>query len=156
LALDTAAGQPVDNCQTLEAVPLGMITGFEEKWGTRLGVRCEPTGRFNCHGMTFAGRRTGIDDPEVVAQILKEDGYAEIPKLGDVLAGDVAVYYSSDGDASHSGIVISTPPSTAILPMAEVVIYSKWGPYRELVHRLLDCPYAENATIKFYRIHSCP
>lgn len=150
LDLDSAAGAPLDNCQVWDDVPLHMVQGFEAKWGIQQGVRCEPTARFNCHGMTFASRRTAIDDPSVVAQLLKEDGYVKLNNISDVLPGDVVVYYHG-ADAAHSGIVVA-PPDPALGIALTMKVYSKWGPYRELIHGLYNCPYAEGADIVFYRI----
>jgi hypothetical protein len=152
LDMDSAAGHSLDNFQCLEAVPFASIAGFEAKWGVQQGVRCESTARFNCHGMTFAARRTQIDDPNTVARILTEDGYSEVKPLEEpLLAGDVVVYYQ-DGDAQHSAIVVGPPTSPGLLLTATV--FSKWGPYRELIHGIYNCPYSQDAIIKYYRIRS--
>jgi hypothetical protein len=48
---------------------------------------------YNCHGLTFASRRTRIYD---VQQVLAEDAYEHIP-LNEVEPGDVIVYFYGKG-----------------------------------------------------------
>src|SRR5262245_35364311 len=38
-----------------------------------------PCRTFNCHGLTFASRRTWIDKSGEVQKILDDDGYVEVP-----------------------------------------------------------------------------
>ena len=93
--------------------------------------------------MTFASRRTWIWKPEEIAKILRDDDYVRI-EPADVLPGDV-VLYIQNGDAEHSGIVVSS----GSVPM----VLSKWGPALEVIHRVNDCEY--NASqILYYRIKS--
>jgi cytochrome P450 len=86
-----------------------------------------PSRKYNCHGLTFASRRTWIWKPAEVAKILADDEYVRV-ELADVLPGDI-VLYVQNGDIEHSGIVMSLGP----VPM----ILSKWGPAHEVVHRAI-------------------
>jgi hypothetical protein len=78
-----------------------------------------------------------------VRRILEDDEYQEVT-LQDLMPGDIVVYVQN-GDAEHSGIVISGLP----IPM----ILSKWGPAHEVIHRVTDCPY-NAAQINYYRIRT--
>jgi len=112
-----------------------------------------PCETYNCHGLTFAARRTMIASADV-PMILEEDDYFEIQKK-DVLAGDVAVYYSTGlrgaarEDAEHSGIVIGR------CALGEIVIISKWGPGDERIHPIGESPY-DSGDVRYYRIHDNP
>lgn len=64
-----------------------------------------PSRKYNCHGLSFASRRTWIFESQEIAKIIKDDEYEEV-QYNDIKPGDTAVYYV-DGDAEHSGIVVS-------------------------------------------------
>ncbi len=102
---------------------------------------------YNCHGMTFASRRTAIDETEAVRTIINEDAYDELP-VGEVLPGDIIVYFSPEGDVEHSGIVaqVVRGPGEVLTPL----VYSKWGKGSEVLHAWGDCPYVPN--VRYYRI----
>jgi hypothetical protein len=105
--------------------------------------------QYNCHGLTFAARRTAITDGESIQAILDDDGYVSVVEDG-VEAGDIVVY-SEDGDYSHSGIVTKIDP----VGNAKVIwVLSKWGKAHEVIHRVHDCPYAGHpgTEIRFWRI----
>src|SRR5215475_3392448 len=93
---------------------------------------------YNCHGLTFASRRTEINDPQVVRTILEEDDYRKISRA-DLLIGDTVIYVER-GDVSHSGIVVSVPPlDTQIVDaLAGVRVLSKWGEGQEVIHDVRD------------------
>lgn len=147
IRLDTALGNPIDNGQILE------ISTFESnqfsrlsKWHQSGTPRSPPTPRYNCHGMTFASRRTGIFDRAAINQILDDDGYLEV-SASQALPGDIIIYFAPDGDPEHSGIVVSAPTSELRVPQ----VVSKWGKYYEFVHWANNCPYSF-ATARYYRI----
>jgi hypothetical protein len=105
-----------------------------------------PSRGYNCHGMTFGARRTGINLPTEIEKILREDGYRPLNIVTDELfPGDIAIY-RREGEITHSGLIMwiergNTP-----------WILSKWGPaYHEAVHRPLDCPY-NDAHVSYYRL----
>lgn len=101
---------------------------------------------YNCHGHTFASRRTNIWKANAIRQILVEDEYRRV-NLRDVLPGDVIIYVASDGDIDHSGIVVSADTN---LLSPKIVVLSKWGMSQEVLHDYLEGPYSKN--VEFYRI----
>jgi hypothetical protein len=99
-----------------------------------------PTGRYNCHGLTFASRRTniphpGMDDAGLVAQILQEDQCVQIAEI-DAREGDV-VLWRLGALVPHTGIVahVQREPFRAILAV------SKWGALGEYIHHPLNSPF---------------
>lgn len=106
---------------------------------------------YNCHGLTFANRRTGIDDPAAIRMILREDDYVKVDR-NDLLIGDTIVYIEA-GDISHSGVVVAVPiPTPGIIdPLSGVRILSKWGEGQEVIHEVRDCPYP-NTIHEFWRV----
>lgn len=148
IRLDTSLGNAIDNAQILEIsmYEKNINDMLTKKWDKSGTLRNSPTPRYNCHGLTFASRRTGIFDSDVIGTILNEDGYEEIPPK-NVLPGDVIIYYADDGDTEHSGIVVSTSADNLGIP--EVI--SKWGKFSEFIHRANNCPYTF-ATARYYRV----
>jgi hypothetical protein len=108
--------------------------------------RSENTDMYNCHGMVFACRRTNIDDSNEVQKIIVEDDYIQV-RNENVLPGDIIIYFSIDGDAEHSGIVISEPNNHFLIPL----VLSKWGQLEEYIHYANQCPY-NFANAKYYRL----
>lgn len=120
---------------------------FEMEGYRRRYPRCQhrpvgPSRKYNCHGLTFASRRTWIWDPAEIKKIVLDDDYENIPP-SEVLAGDTVIYYS-EGDAEHSGLVISVDE---LGPK----ILSKWGAAHEVIHRVRECPY-DGSIVSYYRI----
>ena len=105
-----------------------------------------PNPIYNCHGLTFASRRTGITDNDALQTILNDDGYHKVA-LADVLPGDIILYYHEDGDVEHSGVVISKPEGPLKIPL----VLSKWGRFKEVVHYANNCPY-DFRNVKYYRV----
>jgi len=105
--------------------------------------------QYNCHGLTFASRRTAITESDAIQSILDDDGYKVVGD-GEVSVGDIVVY-SEYGDFSHSGIVTRVD---SIGSVKIVWVLSKWGRAHEVVHKLRECPYASHADvqIRFWRI----
>ncbi|PWK77909.1 hypothetical protein LX99_02794 [Mucilaginibacter oryzae] len=150
ITLYTSKSNLIDNEQYtgLEETPLfkAQMEGLKKQY-PELIFKTSPSDCYNCHGMTFASRRTGIYDAEEVKKILMDDEFHEI-QLGDVLAGDIAVWYDKkNGDAEHSGFVISVQRD--IQPVVPFVI-SKWGITSEVIHSVYLTPYS-NTDIKYYR-----
>ena len=107
--------------------------------------RTNPNPIYNCHGLTFASRRTWITDNESLHHIINDDGYKKID-LEQVLPGDIILYFSEDGDIMHSAIVISKPDNHLKIPQ----VLSKWGKYKEIIHVANNCPYDFN--VEYYRV----
>ncbi|RCK40015.1 hypothetical protein [Thalassospira xiamenensis] len=147
LKLETRKQQQISNAISLEQAQAGIQFQVDDLKKKHLGATHRtnaPCTTYNCHGLTFASRRTAISDSKEIAKILHDDGYIVVEPT-KVLPGDIVVYYR-DGAADHSGIV------TEIGGMAPKIL-SKWGYCHEVVHFLNDCPY-ETKDVKYYRIVS--
>jgi hypothetical protein len=144
LDLHTRCENQVTNEIDRSLVRAGDIIASEEykrKYSSGKHRPIAPSRKYNCHGLTFASRRTWIWAPAEITKILKDDDYTLV-NLEDVLPGDVVVYFTS-GDAEHSGIVIHND----VVP----IILSKWGAAHEVIHRVNECPY-DSTQISYYRI----
>lgn len=110
-----------------------------------------PCLKYNCHGLTFAARRTAIESSDEVAAILRDDGYEPVV-LSKVLPGDVVIWRAEateGGEIIHSGIVVHVPkPGTVLVPIPWVV--SKWGYAHECVHPVNETPYPGSP--EYYRV----
>jgi hypothetical protein len=107
-----------------------------------------PCSTYNCHGLTFASRRTGISDSAVLQIILTDDGYERIDDRRALTPGDVALYRNpTNNDFEHSGVVVDADPRDPL----RLRILSKWGSAHEVIHAIGDCPYDASRVI-FYRI----
>ena len=150
IALATRLGTPIENTQEHEISKQEAMDYAElmKKYQPPLATcRSKPDPVYNCHGFTFASRRTRVWEPAMVAMVLAEDSY--VPQSSPV-AGDVAVYFGPDGDIQHSGIVLAvgTPETLGL-----ALVCSKWGSGAEVLHLATNCPYMEPGTeIKYYRI----
>ncbi|MBE6609220.1 MAG: hypothetical protein E7634_00975 [Ruminococcaceae bacterium] len=81
----------------------------------------EPTANYNCH--SFAWYDNSYSNPYWLFDIEPYLGMCtQIYNMGAVQSGDIVVYYDSDGDYYHSGIVHSVSSS------GNLMIRSKWGP----------------------------
>lgn len=153
LPLVTTEGNEIDNAQMLEVIYQNTTTNElllrEHGNEPRFARRCTHISPFyNCHGMTFASRRTGIFENSALAQILEEDKYVMIP-TEQVLPGDVILYMAANGDIEHSGIVVEPPTEKNLnIPL----VFSKWGRYLEAVHLANRCPYSAER-IRYYRVN---
>ena len=145
LALETRRKSGIDNEMKRDTPPVGFdeqVKAYKKKYPKAIHRPVRPCNTYNCHGLTFAARRTWIHDSLEIKKILEEDDYEEI-KPQSVMAGDIAVYFEK-GDAWHSGIVVEITP-------AGPRIISKWGQCHEVVHLIPECPY--NATnVNYYRV----
>jgi hypothetical protein len=86
LALQTCAQNDIDNFMNATPPHAGAIlevSDLERRHATarrRPGILCSD---YNCHGLTFAARRTSISNG--VEKILSEDRYVEVPMISDRL-----------------------------------------------------------------------
>jgi hypothetical protein len=152
LALETRNGTQIPNSLS-HVVPIpGAFMEQADQEKNRPNAkrrRVGPCNTYNCHGLTFGARRTGI--PAHIDKILKEDGYTSVSSK-DVLPGDIVIYFEADGgvraEVSHSGIVLERTS------LGAVKVLSKWGYGDEWIHFLADCPYNAN-NVEFYRINDC-
>jgi len=146
IALETSRQRPITNFQGSGVSPMNLNWARDlTKIYPNAISRTAPSGVYNCHGLTFASRRTSLEESAQIPVILDDDKYVEIGP-SEVLAGDVIVYYDSDGEPNHSGIVVGVKGELK-LP----IICSKWGSAGEFVHRMGDCPPHYGPRSKFYR-----
>jgi hypothetical protein len=148
IIVQTRLGNNIKNTQYFEIAPHERA-GFEylRKKYYMATFRGEPTPVYNCHGMTFASRRTGIDESEELWKIIADDNYILLPEE-EVLPGDVVLYIDAKGSIEHSGIVVWVPETRSFL---KPLICSKWGSYKEAIHSVFDCPY-DKLNIRYYRV----
>lgn len=151
LKLQTRRGSDIDNGQSLSysILELSEFQKLDREYGGKSSITFRTDGSFiyNCHGMTFASRRTMITLPSEIRKILEEDEYLNINET-EVLPGDVAIYMKENGEIEHSATVL-TEPSKETLLIPRVV--SKWGKYKEVIHWVSDCPYKWDK-ILYYRV----
>ena len=148
IELQTRLGNDIENSQYYEIAP-------HERHASNSLKADYPNANFitsdspiyNCHGLTFASRRTGIDDTSEILNILEDDKFIEIG-ISECSPGDIVIYFSEFGDAEHSGFVIESPNYNNPFPL----ILSKWGSFSEVLHRLNQCPY-HLSNVQYYRIN---
>lgn len=149
LRLDDALGNSIPNDQDLHGDLQTASQSLEllrRRWeGADCKMRRPVIYRYNCHGLTFASRRTWIDDLSFISKIIANDGYQQID-IRIVGPGDIIAYIDNRGRIDHSGIVISEPE------LQTPWVLSKWAWAGEFVHRANICPYAENHKILYYRL----
>jgi len=148
IKLQTRAGNDIVNSQIWE-IDTNDVIRTEANFKKYVGIqeRTGVTNVYNCHGLTFASRRTGIDADKELAKILREDKYDEVDR-NNVMPGDVIIYYDKFDSFVHSGIVVENHHG----PMFSVSVVSKWGGHKEFIHNYVQCPY-DSSAIKFYRIN---
>lgn len=151
LKLDTRSLNQIENeCDTNPLIA-GMRQQAEDlrkEYLSAIHRPTQPCNTYNCHGLTFASRRTQISNSAEVRKILKDDGYEQIdPKL--ILPGDVVLYINTiNASIDHSGVVVDVQPNMAVM---NPKILSKWGNAHEVIHYVRDCPYP-NTRLEYYRL----
>jgi hypothetical protein len=144
MRLETSRGRGIDNDQTSELTNADSFADVRADRQFPGAIRRTPaSASYNCHGMTFAARRTRIWLSRALQMILADDGWTTVNQ-SEALPGDVVIYRSDDGDLSHSGVVVESDP---LAPL----ILSKWGNGGERVHRLRECPSVYGPQVTFYR-----
>lgn len=146
LRLETRCENQIANEITRGQSPFGDTLQTEDFHRSYPKAKHRPVGpsrKYNCHGLTFASRRTVIWQSSEIDKIIEDDDYEKvIPK--DILPGDIALYIK-DGDIEHSGIVLD------IKDFGVPLILSKWGVCHEVIHLLYECPY-DAGNVVYYRI----
>jgi hypothetical protein len=108
-----------------------------------------PTGRYNCHGLTFASRRANVPPVGVdvdIEDVLRRDGYRPLDRGESPQVGDVVAYRLVD-EIEHTGYV----SRVEMLGQAPVVfIWSAWGGLGEFEHRVQSSPY--RGTPEYWRL----
>jgi hypothetical protein len=115
---------------------------YRAKFGDNWIPRKPCCGGYNCFGMLFASRRTGIFDDEEVESIFGDDGYRRIDDLREVCVGDIAIYRTRpSGAIAHGGRVVSMVPGE---PIPRIWVLSKWNlGWGEDVHPIGEIPIDE-------------
>lgn len=149
IGLQTRKGNDIDNEQAYTVYTPGELKEIEDtiKEYPTNEKRAKADPLYNCHGLTFATRRTGIFNTEEIKKILADDVYKEIP-LRNILVGDVVLYIAENGDVDHSGIVVDVNENFGIRTPK---IISKWGTMPEFIHLVHQCPYDFKTVKKYYR-----
>lgn len=110
---------------------------------------------YNCHGLTFASRRTGIDKPEALRAILQDD-YLPVKKA-ELQEGDIVVYLDNsdslnfEDNITHTAMVVYANHQAENL--SEIRVLSKLGIYIEVVHDYESIPLMYGTIKKFYRMN---
>lgn len=151
IALQTRLGSDIPNEQAWGLGTLdwreaaALVRGFSDSAFAQFVS--QPCPIYNCHGLTFASRRTQPDE-ESLGRVLSEDGYRELGEQDEVRPGDVVLYYDLDGDVTHSGIVVDVRECMSVrVPF----VWSKWGHWREVIHNVKYCPY-DAARLRYFRM----
>lgn len=148
IIVQTREANTIENCQgnSLTVLDHAEFAGLLRRFPLATS-RSNPTPVYNCHGLVFASRRTGISNAEEIKKIIKDDKYNEISPV-DLLPGDIVLYYSQNGDIEHSGVVVSKPDINLHLPF----VCSKWGKYGEMIHFATMCPY-DVSVMRYFRVN---
>ncbi len=145
IVIQTRKGSNVDNWFSDEPLPYHQVKIAEQvvKRFARIGCRVRSnilTSRYNCHGLTFANRRTGLVENHAIDQILREDGYRPIQQT-ELVPGDV-ILYKDRGAYSHSAVVIEIREVSGI---RHPILLSKWGAGAEWIHSFgVPHPYSDH------------
>ena len=145
IRLETSKRTGIENAQfsDLSILDRKFVADIPRKH-QRAKPRTAPSPVYNCHGLTFASRRTRIFEGRDVQRILDDDEWAQVDNK-EVLPGDIVVYVSDDGDMSHSGIVVE------LTDFGVPWVCSKWGSAGEYIHLATDTPPIYQGIQKYYR-----
>jgi len=107
IIVQTRKGSDIKNEQVETAFSFGGLMELEDlkRDFPNATIRGQKGSLYNCHGLTFASKRTGIYELADLQMILKEDDYHEI-HFNETLPGDIVLYFSEDGDVEHSGVLV--------------------------------------------------
>jgi hypothetical protein len=152
LAMQTRERSDIDNFYDKRSPLPGeqdWVDGLINEYKDAIPRTRVPSFHYDCHGLTFASRRSGICPSNVVQKILLEDNYKPV-LLGDVLPGDIIIYVGSDGEIGHSGIVVELRKSLSG-QVIDTCVVSKWGGAHESIHPSRHCPWDEHE-MRYYRV----
>ena len=146
LKLDNCNGAHIPNYRNEQGYVAGErleAENYGKKYSDATAKPDSLTKTYNCHGLTFASRRTNITSG--VESILTQDNYKQID-YGNVLAGDLVAYVSKGAfgaEVAHTGFALYKKGIT-------LWVNSKWGAAAEFVHAVGDCPWGDHE-IRYYR-----
>jgi len=154
IELVTAKGRAIDNYQVFEfsAYERNKFKDYTSVRFPNTIFKCSPSPEYNCHGMSFASRRTNIDKSNDIRIILNDDCYEKIDEK-QTMIGDIVLYVSEgDGDIMHSGTIVFAEHKSGDLSHIKVI--SKWGKYREAIHPVNETDYNKLSSyrLEYYRL----
>jgi len=148
IIVQTRKGSDIKNIQDYVPLTFGKLLELKDLKSEFpfVTTRGKVNSLYNCHGLTFASKRTCISEVADLEMVLKEDDYREID-FNETLPGDIVLYFSENGDIEHSGILVDVNEGGDVrVPK----IISKWGDAYEVIHIFSDCPY-NFSKVKYYR-----
>jgi hypothetical protein len=97
-------------------------------------------GRYNCWGLVFALRRTGIYEEDAIRKVLRDEyrSVAAADYNNDVMAGDVVLYALRPSRIlAHAGLVVDVRHGSS--PVPQIRVLSKWNRWSgEDIHDVAD------------------
>jgi hypothetical protein len=134
IPLVTRRGNSISNNQG-GTVAVGRIQAFREMCRRcRWEFRCDPDGIYNCAGLVWASRRTGISQTADWRRILVEDGYRRLPENARLTPDDLVLYRDFDDNTYvHVARVVRLDPGVSPSSPPIPIVLSKWG------HDLGEC-----------------
>jgi hypothetical protein len=157
IVVQTATGRDIDNSQQDEIAQVDInIHADLAKKAFKSEYHGEASAMYNCHGLTFASRRTGIFTDGVVEMILAEE-YQEIKEHKHAHVGDIVVWIDNDGQITHSAFIVKIEPekiTPGVFPKIRVL--SKTRIFKEICHDIHDSPPAYGSQKRIYRIKHGP
>jgi len=128
IILQTAQGNDIPNDIAPEP-DQGAVAAYGEIRAQHLFWidRRPPCGRYNCHGLVFANRRTSIREDGHVHTILSDDGYRTLHPGEMPQPGDIGLYRGAGVGIVHSCLVVESPPTNMLIQVADAArVISKW------------------------------
>jgi hypothetical protein len=102
----------------------------------------DPTGDYDCHGLTFKSSQLWIDDTEVDKILTDQKWKLVLGPVDKAKVGDIVIYRNPDAntashptDITHSGIVTKVDANGAVTE-----VLSKWGAAGDYKHAPSDVP----------------
>ena len=131
IPLVTSRGNQIANTQGAK-VGAGRVSAFRDKCLRKnWKFRRDSNGLYNCAGLVWASRRTGISQNEEWLKILADDGYRQ---TSHPILDDLVLYRDSDDRSFlHVGRIVGIEPGVSELSPKIPIVLSKWG------HDLGEC-----------------
>lgn len=136
-----------DHRKILTEAEIAAIRTQAEAWirdngGGNSELASPPTNEKNCHGVTFDGGNSWVNDiSDYLRNCTRWSPPPAQPPVGTV------VVYRNQGRVTHSGRVIATPPGKA-----GVWVHSQWGHWGDFNHRV-DVVHEIYGTGSYYTCH---
>lgn len=145
IPLATRQGREIPNSQVPDIPPAKASQVTEKFRNTYFGavLRRPPSGQYNCFGLTFANRRTGIGGlatDSIIDSILRDDGYRRI-SVAEAESGDLVIYFKGK-EFWHAGLIVEVESNELMPGRRLATVISKWGEAGEYTHPTTVGPYA--------------